>query len=112
MKYIKDVKIITESSAAVSVFVLHDDAVGHFSELLEVGPQGIVGGDVVQSSDEDLTNDVGLGNCGLAALLALGSGSLEVDLGAVHSVGPRLEAELCLVLGRVGDEPKAPVGKY
>ena len=48
----------TEATAPVGVFVLHDDAVDNFAELLEVSLQAFVGRLVVQASDEQLAKNL------------------------------------------------------
>jgi hypothetical protein len=101
---------LTESPAPVRIFVLHDDAVDDLPELLEVSLQSLVGGRVVETSDEDLPDDFALRTAWTARTaspsLLLGHGPLEVDLGVVQGVRRGLEASLGLVHGRVSDEPE------
>ena len=52
---------LTESSAAVGILVLHDDAVDDLAELLEVSLQAVVGRLVVEAADEQLAEDLALG---------------------------------------------------
>ena len=95
---------LTESPAAVRIFVLHDDAVHDLSELLEVSLQTLVGGRVIETSDEDLSQDFTLR--AVRPLLVFGGCSLDLDLGVVDGVGGGLETGLGLVHARVSDEPE------
>ena len=100
---------LTEPSAAVRVFVLHDDTVDNLAELFKVSLQAFVGCSVVQTSDENFAKDFTFRFSW--ALLTFGCGFLDVDGGVVEAVRSGRETGIGLFNRGEGDEAESTGNK-